>query len=108
MTNGARFAGIARSSSLSQPDCCGSAFPAGNTIPASPFLRQAAGPAFFFEGAHFNEDGAEVDVFPPNRVVDLAVSRAVEDSLYVQLEWTAPGGDLTNGKGRSTISHNSS
>jgi hypothetical protein len=33
--------------------------------------------------------------------MDFRLARTIESSLYVQLEWSAPGGDYENGKGKN-------
>ncbi|QQP41564.1 Epithelial chloride channel proteinlike, partial [Caligus rogercresseyi] len=40
-----------------------------------------------------------MDVYPPNRVIDLHVTEVADASLNVELKWTAPGGDYDKGKG---------
>ena len=75
--------------------CCGSHVTFGDTIPASSFMRQAAGPTFYVKQGL----SGRRDVVPPSRVIDFHVSSIVNDSLYVELEWTAPGNNYDQGKG---------
>ena len=76
-------------------DCCGSKVNFGHTIPASSFMRQAAGPTFYVKQGL----SGRRDVAPPSRVIDFHVSSIVNDSLYVELQWSAPGDDYDQGKG---------
>ena len=83
-------------------DCCGSAVAASAfSIPTRSFERHAAAPSFKVNrGAQFfvrNGEPDRTDVFPPSRVTDLAVAAYVNQSLYVVLEWSAPGGDRDAG-----------
>ena len=71
----------------------------GDTIPASSFMRQAAGPTFYVKQGL----SGRRDVVPPSRVIDFHVSQIVNDSLYVALEWTAPGNNYDQGKGMKYI-----
>jgi hypothetical protein len=80
-------------------DCCGNRVDFGDTIPASSFQRQAAGPAFYVRQGL----SGRVDVAPPSRVIDFHVSSVVNDSLYVELEWSAPGDDFDQGKGKMNV-----
>ena len=90
--------------------CCGSRFFASPSAPAAPFSRRAAGAAFYgrqgISGSRASAPGgatlatAARDVYPPSRILDFRVSNFVEGSLFVQLEWTAPGGDYDQGKGK--------
>ena len=63
-----------------------------------------AGPSFYlFEGV-----SPPRDLAPPSRVADLRLldtASASEDSLAIQLAWTAPGGDLDQGKGECGIKY---
>ena len=83
--------------------CCGSAAPVSYTIPTGPFTRFVAGPSFFVEQPSSfyvrGVDGASGnDVFPPSRVTDFAFDNYLDDSLFVTLKWTAPGGDRDRGR----------
>ena len=60
-------------------DCCGSKVNFGDTMPASSFMRQAAGPTFYVKQGL----SGRRDVAPPSRVIDFHVSSIVNDSLYV-------------------------
>ncbi len=54
-----------------------------------------AGPAFYLaRGVPLT-----ADLLPPNRILDLRLAAANNDSLTVELTWTAPGGDFDFGKG---------
>ena len=77
-------------------DCCGTAvILSDDPIPASSFMRQAAGPTFYVK------QGLRRDVAPPSRVIDFHVSSIVNDSLYVELQWSAPGNDYDQGRGNN-------
>ena len=80
-------------------NCCGSHVTFGDTIPASSFMRQAAGPTFYVKQGL----SGRRDVTPPSRVIDFHVASIVNDSLYVELEWTAPGNNYDQGKGKFTF-----
>ena len=71
----------------------------GDTIPASSFMRQAAGPTFYVKQGL----SGRRDVAPPSRVIDFHVSSIVNDSLYVELQWSAPGDNYDQGKGENNI-----
>ena len=78
-------------------DCCGSRVNFGDTlIPASSFMRQAAGPTFYVKQGL----SGRRDVAPPSRVIDFHVSSIVNESLYVELQWSAPGDNYDQGKGK--------
>ena len=81
-------------------DCCGSRVNFGDTIPASSFMRQAAGPTFYVKQGL----SGRRDVAPPSRVIDFHVSSIVNDSLYVELQWSAPGDNYDQGKGENFLS----
>ena len=66
-----------------------------DSIPASSFMRQAAGPTFYVK------QGLRRDVAPPSRVIDFHISSIVNDSLYVELQWSAPGNDYDQGRGKN-------
>jgi hypothetical protein len=77
-------------------ECCGSRVAFGNaTAPTGAFHRLVAGPAFYLaRGVPLT-----ADLSPPNRILDLRLAAANNDSLTVELTWTAPGGDFDFGKG---------
>ena len=85
--------------------CCGSAAsPVSYTIPTGPFTRFVAGPSFFVEQPSSfyvrgisTTDGVS-DVYPPSRITDFAFDNYLDDSLFVTLRWTAPGGDRDRGR----------
>jgi hypothetical protein len=79
-------------------ECCGSRIAFGNaTVPTGAFHRLVAGPAFYLgRGVPLT-----ADLSPPNRVLDLRLAAAHNDSLTVDLAWTAPGGDYDFGKGET-------
>jgi len=81
-------------------ECCGSRIAFGNaTAPTGAFHRLVAGPAFYLSrGVPLT-----ADLSPPNRVLDLRLTAAHNDSLTVDLAWTAPGGDFDFGKGEMRI-----
>ena len=85
-------------------DCCGSRVNNGDTIPASSFMRQGAGPTFYVKQGL----SGRRDVAPPSRVIDFHVSSIVNDSLYVKLQWSAPGNDYDQGKGKHFINSSES
>ena len=70
--------------------------PHRETIPSAPFKRQSAGPGVYLRQGI----SPSVDIAPPTRILDFHVARIVENSLYVELEWSAPGGDFDQGKGK--------
>ena len=76
-------------------DCCGSEVGFKETIPASPFHRQIVGPAFYVRQGM----SARADVSPPSRIIDFKMTGTIDDSLYIQLEWSAPGDDYDRGRG---------
>ena len=78
--------------------CCGSRVRFRETIPATPFHRQAVGPGFYVKQGL----SPRTDIAPPSRIFDFRLARAIEASLYVQLEWSSPGGDYDQGKGKGT------
>jgi hypothetical protein len=80
-------------------ECCGSDFRFGESIPASPFHRQAVGPAVFVAQGL----SSRTDVAPPSRVLDLRMKSVTEDSLYVTLEWSAPGDNYDQGRGNDHL-----
>ena len=80
-------------------NCCGSRLPHPDTIPSAPFKRQTAGSAFYLRQGL----SPKVDIAPPSRIMDFHLARMVENSLYVQLEWSAPGGDYDRGKGEREV-----
>jgi hypothetical protein len=81
-------------------ECCGSRIAFGNaTVPTGAFHRLVAGPAFYLgRGVPLT-----ADLSPPNRVLDLRLTAAHNDSLTVDLAWTAPGGDYDFGKGEMKL-----
>ena len=79
----------------SRSECCGSAQFFGESIPASPFHRQAVGPAIYVKQGL----SPRTDVAPPSRILDLRMKSVTEDSLYVTLEWSAPGDNFDQGRG---------
>ena len=62
-------------------------------------MRQAAGPTFYVKQGL----SGRRDVAPPSRVIDFHVSSIVNDSLYVELQWSAPGDNYDQGKGENNI-----
>ena len=79
--------------------CCGSQVGFSETIPATPFHRQAVGPAFYVRQGM----SARADVSPPSRIIDFKMTGTIDDSLYIQLEWSAPGDDYDRGRGKSYL-----
>jgi hypothetical protein len=92
------------SASLDADDnvCCGSATPVSYTIPTGPFQRFVVGPSFYVEQTtnFYVRQGSRLinDIFPPSRITDFAFDNYLDDSLFVTLKWTAPGGDYDLGK----------
>ena len=84
--------------------CCGSRVRFRETIPATPFHRQAVGPGFYVKQGL----SPRTDVAPPTRIFDFRLARAIEASLSVQLEWSSPGGDYDQGKGNFALSRTDS
>ena len=80
-------------------ECCRSQVNFGDTVPASSFMRQAAGPTFYVKQGL----SGRRDVAPPSRVIDFHVSSIVNDSLYVELQWSAPGDNYDQGKGENIL-----
>eukprot|EP00090_Calanus_glacialis_P035817 TRINITY_DN6109_c0_g1_i2.p1 TRINITY_DN6109_c0_g1~~TRINITY_DN6109_c0_g1_i2.p1 ORF type:complete len:1093 (+),score=204.46 TRINITY_DN6109_c0_g1_i2:1-3279(+) len=101
-SDGSGSARIPTVSSGTAEECCGSSYPTVSTIPTPPFKRIFMGPSFYVsQGAQFFiKDGIPEmrDIFPPARITDLHVEKHIENSLQVQLSWTAPGGDFAEGK----------
>ena len=100
----ARTPKLAASLNADDNVCCGSAAPVSYTVPTGPFTRHIAGPSFHVEqAANFyirqgGGSGLVNDVFPPSRITDFTVDNYLEESLFVTLRWTAPGGDFDRGK----------
>ena len=80
-------------------ECCGSQFHLGESIPASPFHRQAVGPTIYVKQGL----SPKADLAPPSRILDLRMKSVTEDSLYVTLEWSAPGDNYDQGRGTLTF-----
>ncbi|TRY77432.1 hypothetical protein TCAL_07427 [Tigriopus californicus] len=82
--------------------CCGSALPFSYTVPTGPFQRFAVGSSFLIEQTSnfYIRQGSRLvnDIFPPNRITDFWVDNYLDESLFVTLKWTAPGGDYDQGK----------
>ena len=76
-------------------NCCGSRVRFRETIPSSPFHRQSAGTGFYVKQGL----SPRTDIAPPSRILDFRLAKVIKDSLYVQLEWSAPGGDYDKGRG---------
>ena len=81
--------------SFFSPECCGSRVIFKETIPASPFHRQAVGPGFYVRQGK----PLQTDISPPARIIDLRMTESIDETLYVKLEWSAPGDDYDRGKG---------
>ena len=43
---------------------------------------------------------ARADVSPPSRIIDFKMTGTTDDSLYIRLEWSAPGDDYDRGRGK--------
>jgi len=101
-SDGSGSARIPTVSSGTEEECCGTSYPTVSTIPTPPFKRIVMGSSFYMsQGAQFFiKDGIPEmrDIFPPARITDLHVAKHIENSLEVQLSWTAPGGDFADGK----------
>ena len=54
------------------------------------------GPAFYVRQGM----SARADVSPPSRIIDFKMTGTIDDSLYIQLEWSAPGDDYDRGRGK--------
>ena len=82
--------------------CCGSVMPVSYTIPTGPFQRFAVGSSFYVEQASnfYIRQGSRLvnDIFPPSRITDFKVNNYLDESLFVTLKWTAPGGDYDQGR----------
>lgn len=97
----ARTPKLSPSADSNETACCGSALPAAYTIPTGPFRRFVVAESFYHEqpdAFYVRQGSGSVDRFPPSRITDLALSGALADSLFVTLRWTAPGGDLDQGR----------
>ena len=86
---------------LFSTDCCGSQIGFKETIPSSPFHRQTVGPAFYVRQGM----SARTDISPPSRVIDFRMTGTIDDSLYIRLEWSAPGDAYDRGRGKQTHTH---
>ncbi len=67
------------------------------------FSRNIVANSFYYEqatGFYMREDVSNPinDVFPPSRITDLKVEGFIEESLFVSLSWTSPGGDFDEGR----------
>ena len=86
----------------SDRSCCGSSMPFSFTVPTTPFTRHALSGSFFVqEGSQFYlRQGSphRNDVYPPSRITDFRLLSYLDNSLYVTLQWTAPGNDYDFGK----------
>ena len=83
------------------PECCGSSIDFGNnTSPTGSFTRLSTGPAFYVARGF----SPTRDISPPNRISDLSLQSQQDDQLTIRLAWTAPGGDLDEGKGDAALS----
>jgi hypothetical protein len=65
--------------------------------------REVVAGSFYMEQAtgFYIREGSNVpvnDVFPPSRVTDLNVEGYLEESYFVYMSWSAPGGDYDSGR----------
>jgi len=72
-------------------------------VKGNQFSRNVIANSFYYEqatGFYLREDVKNPinDVFPPSRITDLKVEGFIEESLFVSLSWTSPGGDFDEGK----------
>ena len=77
-------------------ECCGSIIDFRNeTSPTGAFQRISTGPAFYVaKGFPLSQD-----ICPPNRISDFELTLQEENTLHLELAWTAPGGDYDFDKG---------
>ena len=81
-------------------DCCGSTIQYPQNMEAiSSFSQLALGFSFFTSREMEDID----DLIPPNRISDLRIVKKARDSLEIQLEWSAPGGDQDYGTGGNML-----
>ena len=95
---------------LTNTNCCGGGsmyVPLNQleTTPTQQFTRYIKAAAFYVtQGAQYfvsNGQPEMDDMFPPSRVTDLKVKTFDNNTLYVTLQWSAPGGDFDLGKADS-------
>ena len=71
------------------------------SVPLESFKRFTTAPSFYIsQGSEFYISSTSVqrrDVFPPSRITDFRLTNYFNNSLFVTLEWTAPGDDYTLG-----------
>ena len=77
-------------------ECCGSIIDFRNeTSPTGAFQRISTGPAFYVaKGFPLSRD-----ICPPNRISDFELTVQEEQTLDLELAWTAPGGDYDFDRG---------
>ena len=73
--------------------CCGSSLPMLPAIPLEPFTRSTMSASFSTSWPSESRD-----VFPPGRITDFKLASTSNSSLFVSLEWTAPGDDYNSGQ----------
>ena len=81
-------------------ECCGSIIDFRNeTSPTGAFQRISTGPAFYVaKGFPLSKD-----ICPPNRISDFELTLQEENTLHLELAWTAPGGDYDFDRGDTTF-----
>ena len=73
--------------------CCGSSLPTVPAVPLEPFTRSTMSASFSTSWPSESRD-----VFPPGRITDFRLASTSNSSLFVSLEWTAPGDDYNSGQ----------
>ena len=75
-------------------DCCGSRreLEPAEGAATGQFLRFLTAPSIFLEA------GSGEDTIPPSRIPDLTLSHIETNSSSILLTWTAPGGDMDQGR----------
>ena len=87
--------GETRVSELAEAEtCCGSEMRAAREENIGTFARFYTPPSVFIG----ESNPLSLDLAPPSRVSDLRLLSTNTSSLLLQLQWSAPGGDLDSGK----------
>merc|ERR1719270_1680708 len=75
--------------------CCGSKVFSTSQESVGQFVRYSTQPSVFISETETNS--MKQDLTPPSKITDLRVVSANSSSLLVDLQWSAPGGDLDSG-----------
>jgi len=73
--------------------CCGSEVFSASQETVGQFVRYSTQPSVFISETNLMQE----DLTPPSKITDLRVTSANSTSLLVDLQWSAPGGDLDSG-----------